>query len=549
MREPLDQRNREERILQSDPKQTGLNDYMASLDRTNQALGDLKNTNLRSNQQAIAELNDLLATGTGRLQDEFKDALLGHTRPVEPLHFLTKQLSFPEIPQEDASRLRTIHSHIVQSLAQTQADAREAPTVKIYADLRGEYITNSLRNLASASVSTARKTTVDAIYRQGTNGIGTYASGMDGIYTAEYGNICLVFPREDWSAAVMATCRSSLAEFRKTLVELNNHVKQNLVTDCFLGYEIVDIATRLAIRLESSVDTKIKDEILQALGPVRETAKRSVNLLYEEPRMKVQTLVSMPFDGAAVPITQETMMRLQTMTAYLQPLASILASVGPGGWGAKSAAGSSASLPFDVGADGRQLFANYAGALLDSYVTALDQRSSTMLKNKSVQGVFLLNNVAVIDRMVRNSDLAGLLTGLGPKMDAWRKKGVKAYMGQWIELSQNLMEVQHTSRARPASGSGPADSAAIVKGLSGKEKDAIKEGFKAFTANFNTLLEKHKTFRMEVEVRSALAKEVHKVVEPLYARFWDRYHEIDKGKGKYVQYDKGGLAAALAALG
>lgn len=33
------------------------------------------------------------------------------------------------------------------------------------------------------------------------------------------------------------------------------------------------------------------------------------------------------------------------------------------------------------------------------------------------------------------------------------------------------------------------------------------------------------------------------MIEPLYARFWDRYHEVDKGNGKYVRFDKGSLAA------
>lgn len=551
VREPLDQRVREERILHSDPKQTGLNDYIASLDRTNQALGDLKNTNLRSNQQAIAELNTLLTTGTTRLQDEFRDALFEHTRPVEPLHYITKQLPFPQIPQESVSRLRTIHSHIVQSLAQTQADAREVPTIKIYADLRGDYITSSLRNLAAASVSTARKTSVDAIYRQGTSGIGTYATGIEGLYVAEYENICPVFPRDDWSRVCALTCRSSLNEFKKTLVELNNHIKNNLITDCYLGYEIVDIATRLAIRLESQMGAEIKQQIFDALKPVRDTAKKSLTALYEEPKLKVQSLVSFPFDGAAVPITQETMTRLQTMTSYLTPLGSLMTSLGNGGWSASSPAGSTTSLPLDVGADGRQLFANYAADMLDGYMSALDTKSSALLKTKSVQGVFLLNNIAIIDRMIRVSDLAGLLSNVAPKMETWRKKGTKLYMQPWNELSANLMDTQHTSRARPASGQGPGgvDSAAVVKSLSSKEKDALKERFKTFNATFDALIEKHKSYRMEKEVRLSLAKEVQRIIEPLYERFWNRYHELDKGKGKYIKYDKGGISSALAQLG
>ena len=54
---------------------------------------------------------------------------------------------------------------------------------------------------------------------------------------------------------------------------------------------------------------------------------------------------------------------------------------------------------------------------------------------------------------------------------------------------------------------------------------------------------------MEREVKSALGREVGNMVEPLYARFWDRYEALDKGKGKYVKYDKGQLAAVLAGLG
>jgi exocyst complex protein 7 len=34
----------------------------------------------------------------------------------------------------------------------------------------------------------------------------------------------------------------------------------------------------------------------------------------------------------------------------------------------------------------------------------------------------------------------------------------------------------------------------------------------------------------------------------LYSRFWDRYHEIDKGKGKYVKYSKAELGQSLSGL-
>jgi exocyst complex protein 7 len=64
---------------------------MASLDRTTQALGDLKRSNLRSNQQAVAELSTLLKTGTKQLEEVFREILREDARPVEPLHYITKR--------------------------------------------------------------------------------------------------------------------------------------------------------------------------------------------------------------------------------------------------------------------------------------------------------------------------------------------------------------------------------------------------------------------------------------------------------------------------
>jgi exocyst complex protein 7 len=84
--------------------------------------------------------------------------------------------------------------------------------------------------------------------------------------------------------------------------------------------------------------------------------------------------------------------------------------------------------------------------------------------------------------------------------------------------------------------------------LTAKDKDAIKEKFKNFNTAFDDLIARHKSLRMEAEVRRGLGKDVQMFIEPLYARFWERYHEVDKGKGKYVKYDKGQLSSILASL-
>jgi len=109
--------------------------------------------------------------------------------------------------------------------------------------------------------------------------------------------------------------------------------------------------------------------------------------------------------------------------------------------------------------------------------------------------------------------------------------------------------VIHTNRAqRPASGQGAVDSALILKGLTTKDKENIKNKFAAFNVSFDDMVTKHKQYSMEREVRQMFARDIQQMLEPLYIRFWDRYHDVDKGKGKYVKYDKSSISAVFLSL-
>lgn len=551
-REPLDMTKREERILRSRPERVGLADYMSSIDRTNQALRELKASNLRSNQQAISELSSLLSVGTQSLEDVFRDLCRRDSQPIEPLGYIMKGSDFPRLAQQKTAQLRTINAQIYNYISQT-SPGDLTPSARVYAQERGQYITLSLSNLAQASLSTARKVAgqdSNAIYKQGSNGVSSYASGMQGMYTAEYDNICQIFSREEWGQVLNTTCQSSLAVFANTLRDLDAHIKANLITDCYLAYEIIEVVSNTSYRLEDRTG-ELKQSMAEALIPVRDTAKSSLSILLSDIRSRIQQLSSLPVDGSAVPITSEVMQRLQTMTSYLPPLTSIMRSLGDGGWSAPNNSTSNSSIPtvksFDVGADGKQLFSHYSNDTIDSLLSNLESRAKTMLRGKSVQGVFLANNIALIERMIRSSELQPLL-GSSQKLDAWRKKSSSLYTDAWRDTSIQLLDTINTKNTRPPSMGQGVNSADVLKALNSKEKDAIKEKFRSFNMSFDDLVAKHKSFKMEPEVRRMLGRDVQAMIEPLYARFWERYHEVDKGKGKYVKYDKGQLSSILASL-
>lgn len=552
VKQPLDMRNQEERIIRSRPERVGLTEYIASIDRTNQALRELKKTNLRSNQVAISDLSSLLAVGTGNLENVFRDMLRQDGQPIEPLKQITQGQDFPRIASSKSAQLRTINTNISAYTSQVAPASDLTPSAKVYAQERGQYIALSLQNLATASISTARKSVADAVYKPGSCAITTYATAIQGMYIAEYDNICPIFSREEWGNVLLATCQESLRAFSSTLRDLDAHVRNHLLTDCYLAYEIINVVSNTSFQIENHTG-ELKQALSDALKPVRETAKSSMPTLLNDIRSKVNQMLQLPGDGGALQISSDVMTRLQLMTAYMQPLASILRSLGDGGWNKPSDMTSSNSTPtlksFDVGADGNQLFAHYCADSIETLLGSLETKARQMQKGKSLQGVFLANNIAVVERMIRSSELQAFLGGAQPKIDAWKKKASQLYTDAWKETSSFLLDVQYTkTQARPPSTGQAVDSAAVLKALGSKEKDSIKEKFKNFNASFDELVARHKSFKMEPEVRRQMGTEVQKVIEPLYARFWDRYHEIDKGKGKYVKYDKGQLSSVLASL-
>lgn len=537
------------------PEKAGLSSYLSSLKRLNKALADMKASNLRSTQQTTSDLQRLIKSGNTQLEAYFDKMLRSETpRSIEPLHYITKQQPFPVLSQDKNTRLGLVNSYIAGAHRESGV-MQESPSAKIYAEVRGQYLTATLLNLASASVNTAKRKDSSSNYRAGTSGISTYAQAMEGLFLAEYEIICRIFTREDWGPVFQTTCQAPLAELARTLRELNIHIRSHLNTDCFLAYEIVEVMSSLSNNLENTTG-ELKPSLAAALKPVKETAKSSLAELLDALQTKINSLQMLPQDGAPVPVVSDTMQRLQTMANFLRPMSMIMVSIGDGGWKSSSAAARNAgdSVPnlasFDVSADGKEIFANYCADTIETLFSSLDSRARALFGRKPVVGVFMANNIVIVERMIRDSELGPMLQQKLPGViDTWRKKANATYMDVCKDVSVHLLDVIHTSRAnRPTSGQGIVDSASIMKGLSSKDREKIKDKFQAFNASFDDMVAKHKQYSMEPEVRRMFAKAVQQTVEPLYNRFWDRYHEVDKGKGKYVKFDKSSIAAVFHTL-
>ncbi|KAJ5753454.1 uncharacterized protein N7511_007607 [Penicillium nucicola] len=550
LRQPLDAKKREDGIIRAGPQSSGLTQYLAAMKRVEKALVDLSTTNLRSNQNAITDFNALLNTGSAKLQEMLRQELNQHATPIEPLHYLTKDLPFPSIPEETVSHLAPLCAAVGSAhIYGPQRGKGENPALKVYAEVRGPYIKNCLQNLSIASLNTVKRRATDGPYRQGTNGIGIYSNALEGFITTEHNIITELFSGDQQGLALQATFSTTMNEYSVTLRELNSYIKANLMTDCFLAFEIIEIVTAMSYRIDTK-SAELKAALIEALRPVRDTAKSSLSELLEETKRKAAT-TPLPPDGGSVPLVEEVMSSLATLTGYSGPLASILTSLGDGNWRTK--ANASGSAPLDVGPDSGTLLSHFILDMIESLMTSLEARGRAFHRSKAALGVFLSNVFCIVDRSIRqNPELARYLGAPDSiaRIDTFRKRATSTYLDAWKETSQYLLDVQYTSRsgARASSG-GATDSSAIVKSLSSKDRDAIKEKFKSFNASFDDMVSRHKNLHMEREVRTVLSRELQTVLEPLYARFYDRYVEIDKGRGKYIKYDKNSLSVQLAQLG
>lgn len=572
VRQPLDAQGKEESIIRAGPERAGLQQYLGALRRVDHALADLKGSNMRSNKQAIAGFDNLLTHAAGQLKELFRQQLSQNTSPIEPLHHITKNIDFPQFSDQVIANLKPMAAAITAAAAHSSRPGvrEDNAAARIYADIRGPYLASSLQNLATASINTSTKKAPGAdVYRVGTSGVGSYARGLEGMFSAEADNVMNIFSRGEVGWIVETTCQRVMLEFSRVLKELNAYMKPRVLTDCFLAFEIIDLVTPISYRLEPKCGSGLKSQFSEALRPIRETARSSLSEIYEQTRQKALVVAMLPNDGNTVPIVSDTISRLSMLSAYPQPLRTILSSLGDGNWRSSSTTNTTANHDANSSTDSSVLLANYITDVLDVLFTSLESRAKAFHRSKTLQGCFLSNTVAVIDRSATTSpDLSRFIevsASYPTRLESWQKRARSLYLDAWKDPSSHLLDVQYTSRTgttsqpsttsgiaddaanRPLSGSS-VDSAAIVKVLSSKDRDRIKDKFKAFNASFDEMVARHRSLFMEREVRALLGREVQAMIEPLYARFWDRYHEVDKGKGKNVKYSKADLSNLLIGL-
>ncbi|KAK6343499.1 exocyst complex component exo70 [Orbilia blumenaviensis] len=552
----LDLVKHEENTIRKGPQVVGLPDYLNSVKRLSEGLAALQSTGLKAAEKAVKEMTLLLKTGSVQLEDQFKKSLAQESTPCEPLHFITKKLPFPTFNPEKLKTIAIINEFLSSTIGTASASttgtaassastsatqqAAQSSAINIYSDVRGTYISSSLSSLSQGCVNTATRRNTSVPYEKGDNGISHYAQAIEGIFSAEYDNIQRLFKPNLWLKVYTATTQQALTVFSNTVRQLNKHIVTFMITDCYLAFDVIECVTATATRLGTK--TGEKNEFVEALKPIRQTASASFFEILEDLKRKGNSMAAVPLDATVSEYTQANMARLRRLTDYQTAVAGLLISLGDKNWNSPYSPTLAANQQsFDVGADGNVLLANYCMECIDRMLEILEGKGKLYIKKQQQCAVFMVNNVAYVETSIKRGGLVSVLSLGGgiAKVEKWRKKAVEEYMIPWKEAAGYLLDMTYTSKAAitvAASGSKPS--------LTSKDKEAIKEKFKNFNTLFDTLISQHKSYVFpDKEVKGMLFKEIT-FISPLYGRFWDKYHEVVKDK--HVKYDVAALQSVLA---
>ncbi|KAK6525882.1 exocyst complex component exo70 [Arthrobotrys megalospora] len=540
----LDLVKREENTIRKGPQVVGLPDYLNSVKRLSEGLAALQSTGLKSAEKAVKEMTLLLKTGSVQLEDQFKKSLAQESTPCEPLHFITKKLPFPTFTPDKLKTIAVINEFLSSTIGTTASSQQnsnvQSSAINIYSDVRGTYISSSLSSLSQGCVNTATRRNVNVPYEKGDNGIAHYAQALEGIFSAEYDNIQRLFKPNLWLKVYTATTQQALTVFSNTVRQLNKHIVSFMISDCYLAFDVIECVTATATRLGTK--TGEKNEFVEALKPIRQTASASFFEILEDLKRKGASMAAVPIDATVSEYTQQNMARLRRLTDYQTAVAGLLISLGDKNWNSPYSPTLAVNQQsFDVGADGNVLLANYCMECIDRMLEILEAKGKMYIKKQQQCAVFMVNNVAYVETSIKRGGLVGVLSLGGgiAKVEKWRKKAVEEYMVPWKEAAGYLLDMTYTSKAAitvAASGSKPS--------LTSKDKEAIKEKFKNFNTLFDTLISQHKSYVFpDKEVKAMLFKEIT-FISPLYGRFWDKYHEVVKDK--HVKYDVTALQTVLA---
>ncbi|KAJ3207819.1 Exocyst complex component 7 [Dinochytrium kinnereticum] len=524
--EYLDLPYKEETFITKGPSKDGdLNSYLAVVSKMKEALSYLTATKYKASEMAIIQLKLVLLKAQMHFDVLFRKWLVQCSLPIDSLEYIEADKPPPTIPQEKLDELSNLAAELgtLDMAPGDKGDLREH--VKIYAEVRSGYLKKSLAPLASVASSQDYKKVQG--YQKGASMFPAYLKCFLRMIKIEKELIGKLIIKPQALACYNLTIKDAadlLVETGDTLVLRGKRIMQKKDSNDI--YMLIDISEALTIVVKEyegiiKASTYYSGEkgleISEMIGHVKSTSAQFFKEILDELQADNQK-AALPSDGTVHEITSVTMNVIKRLLDYQSAVDVIL----------NYARTTTITLPSPN-------FQILMTDFLENLLTSLDGKAKCF-KKVTLGHIFLMNNCYYVHKQAKLNRLDEIVkTDIVARFEANWSKHKDLYRETWKPCFDYLMDTIYVQTGG-------------VKALTKAQKDGVKDRFKNFNSELESMLAIQRTYTIpDPDLKANVMKDLKAILLPLYSRFYERYThtEFTKSPEKYMKYNKEALEKLL----
>ncbi|CAN6596559.1 exocyst complex component Exo70p [Trichomonascus vanleenenianus] len=515
--------------IQAGPANIGVDPYIDTVRNMEDLLSKLQNSHLRSFHKVVSKIDQLVKQGKASLRDYFSHLLSSTYTPIDINPYIKQGQPMPNASEETTVTLRKLFTYFEQS--KTRMDG-------VYVEAVSQYIINSLAPLGSTVLPKKPSKTP---YEKGSSTLHVYTAALKGLLYSQLHDLKALFADSPMKASLYEqVCSTSISEYVALVGRLNDHVHKNMGTDSLLIFEAIECTGQLITSVQET-SRSVPPKLSETMQKVQATAHSVFTEFIRYTDSRIQNLQTIPSDNGVCEASVDIMSRMGRLAEYKTPALVAISTMAPSAWIPSPAPAWAQHLPpsnTTMMGDPLELLASFFSDSIDALLLGLESKARVFGKKNPQIGYFILTNLLLIEGYVMQKDIYKILGESGAdRIERLKKRGLNLFLEGWKMTAQRLMDVTVT---KPGSDK-----------LSSKDREAIKEKFRLFNAEFEELVKRHKAYNIkDKNLKEMLVKEIQ-FISPLYHRFHDKHAggDFSKNVDKYIKYSNADFDRIIESLG
>lgn len=503
--------------------------YITTIHRAEEILEKLEDDRDAEYKGITDNLRTTVHDSEVKLQGFFRELLKPVSQTFDPQVYISDRKPFPYL---DDARLKDL-SYITDYFS-----GNGNPIDHLYVDNRSKVIRDSLAFLVPFTDQISKNSKVP--YEKGSNGINSYTEALSGFMSNEWALLEDIYMDPDVLSAMFHDIfQESFESFVQIVNKILNRIQKSLANDGLLSFELIDNT----IKLQSAI-TSQTGQPYQPLTTTLESCRAIARTLFKEllsfTDQRVMSLHTLPQDHGVSEATVDVMSKARKFAEFKDGAVGVMKGFKAGSWIPQPKPQwldkFSSVTPSTVVNDDSptELLSAFFSDVIDALIVSLEIKATQLIKKKQSIGYLLITNITLVEQIISRSLLKDIFDhNSQARIEKLKKRALNMFLAGWKQVASYLLDVN------------------IVGKLTSKDKDAIKQKFANFNAEFDDLVKSYKQYNItDPSLKKYLSREISFIV-PLYHRFYDKHINTDftKNMDKYIKYDKRKFDAIIDSLG